>query len=307
MPSVLPPLLARSIEGKKRELDSLRPFPPHIVRTLGEQFDLEWTYNSNAIEGNTLTLQETELVLSRGITIGNKSLREHFEALNHRDAIQFVQSFVKNRQNLDKKFILNLHKLILKNIDEANAGSYRTTNVMIVGARHIPPAAHKIAQLMDGFLEWFYQSKNEISVAELAALAHYKLVHIHPFIDGNGRTARLLMNLILIQNGYPPAVILNIDRKRYYKALKEADTGNLAPFVGFVGRSVERSLLIYLNALKSQNDTQDKFGYIPLAEAAQICGKSQARLSNLARLGKLSAVKMNGVWLTTREALGEMG
>jgi Fic family protein len=153
------------------------------------------------------------------------------------------------------------------------------------------------------FLEWYYTHQKKLPVAELAAMVHYKIVHIHPFVDGNGRTARLLMNLILIQNGYPPAVILNVDRKKYYRVLKEADRENYNNFMNFIGRSVERSLLIYLNALKSKNDKREKYGYIGLNEAAKLCDYGMEYLSYLARTGRLKAVKMQRNWMTTREAI----
>jgi Fic family protein len=297
------PDLLRSIEGKKNELDKYRPLSPEILRKLDEQFSLEWTYNSNAIEGNTLTLQETILVVNQGITIGNKTLREHFEALNHQESIQFLYDWVQKKQELSESVLLRLHKIILKNIDDGEAGHYRRSNVMILGARHIPPQAEKIPSLMDEYFEWYYANEHTLPVAELAAWAHYKLVYIHPFIDGNGRTARLLMNLILIQHGYPPAVILRLDRKKYMTALNEANRERYTDFLNFIGRSIERSLLIYLNALKSKNDKNNHYGYIDLAEAAGLCGKSREYLSWLARTGKLSAVKIGQTWKTTREAI----
>jgi len=302
---ILNPDLLKSIEGKKRELDSLRPFSAEIVRKLEEQFIVEWTYNSNAIEGNTLTLKETELVINRGLTIGKKSLSEHFEAINHKEGIQYLYDFIKKKKELSEDAILALHKIILKNIDDTEAGHYRTSNVMITGAVHIPPSAVKIKKLMGEFFEWYYKNKKKMSVAELAAWVHYKIVHIHPFIDGNGRTARLLMNLILIQNGYPPAVILNVDRQKYYRALKDADKEKYNGFMNFTGRSIERSLLIYLNALKSKGDKKDKYGYISLQEASKLCDYGIEYLSFLARTGKLQAVKIRRNWMTTREAIME--
>ena len=204
---------------------------------------------------------------------------------------------------MDENTILEIHKMILKNIGEIDAGHYRNENVMILGAIHLPTQAVKIPKLMAEFMEWYYENKTKLSVVELAAWIHYKLVYIHPFIDGNGRASRLLMNLILLQHGYPPAVILNIDRKRYYKFLKEADSGRYINFFNFIGRSVERSLLIYLNALKSKNDTEDRYGYISLQEASKLCDYGIEYLSYLARTGRLSAVKINRNWMTTREAL----
>ena len=302
---IINPALLGRIEEKKRELDSLRPFSPEIVRKLEEQFIVEWTYNSNAIEGNTLTLQETELVISRGLTIGNKSLIEHFEALNHKEGIQYLYNFVKKKKDLNEETLFAVHKIILKNIDDLEGGHYRRSNVMITGSIHIPPSAIKIQRLMDDFFEWYYENKKKLSVACLAAWVHYKIVYIHPFIDGNGRTARLLMNLILIKHGYPPAVILNVDRKKYYRLLKEADKENFFGFFDFIGRSIERSLLIYLNALKSKNDKEDKYGYISLQEAAKLCDYSIEYLSFLARTGKIKAIKIRRNWMTTREALSD--
>ncbi|WP_461246717.1 Fic family protein [Treponema sp. R6D11] len=302
---ILNPDLLKSIEGKKRELDSFRPFSAEIVRKLEEQFIVEWTYNSNAIEGNTLTLKETELVINRGLTIGKKPLKEHFEAINHKEGIQYLYDFVKKKKELSEDIILALHKIILKNIDDTEAGHYRTSNVMITGAIHIPPSAIKIKKLTSEFFEWYYKNKKKLSIAELAAWVHYKIVHIHPFIDGNGRTARLIMNLILIQNGYPPAVILNVDRQKYYRALKDADREKYNGFMNFIGRSIERSLLIYLNALKSKGDKKDKYGYISLQEASKLCDYGIEYLSFLARTGKLQAVKIRRNWMTTREAILE--
>ncbi|MDR1626916.1 MAG: Fic family protein [Spirochaetia bacterium] len=295
--------LLKSIKGKKNEVDALRPFPPEIVRKLDEQFTLEWTYNSNALEGNTLSLRETDLVINRGLTIGNKTLKEHFEAINHKEGIQLLYGFVKKKMHLDENVILGIHKIIVKNISDTDAGHYRNENAMITGAAHIPPSAIKIPGLMAEFMEWYYGHKSKLSIVELAGWVHYKIVYIHPFIDGNGRTARLLMNLVLLQNGYPPAVILNIDRKKYYRVLKEADREQYDNYFNFIGRSIERSLLIYLNALKSKNDKEDRYGYMNLQEASKMCDYGIEYLSYLARTGRLKAIKTQRNWLTTKEAL----
>ena len=295
--------LLTSIEGKKREFDRFRPLSPGILQKLREQFILEWTYNSNAIEGNTLSLQETELVLNRGLTIGNKTLKEHFEAINHKNGIEFVERFVVKKKNLDETFIKELHLLILKNIDDRNAGVYRVTNVRILGAIHIPPNPYKIPHLIQEFLAWYYEHQHTMPIPELAAYVHYKFVCIHPFIDGNGRTSRLLMNLVLMQNGYPPAVILNIDRKKYYRVLKLADLDKPQEFVNFIGRAIERSLIIYLQSIKPVANIKERQGYISLKEATQYCNYSLEYLSLLARQGKLPAVKFQRNWMTTREAI----
>lgn len=296
--------LLNSIEGKKRELDKYRPFPPSIARKLDEEMVIEWTYNSNALEGNTISLQETELVLSRGLTIGGKSLKEHFEIINHKEAIVRLKEFVQNKLELTEDLILELHKIIMKNIDAQQGGRYRQTNVRILGAVHLPPRAEKIQRLMNELLEWYYTENRIMPVSVLAAMIHYKLVYIHPFIDGNGRTARLLMNLVLMQKGYPPAVILKVDRLKYYRVLKDADMGNEKSFINFIGRSIERSLVIWLQSI-IPDKKQGKVGYITLKEASQYCDYSQEYLSLLARKGKLSAIKFNRNWMTTKEALNE--
>ena len=297
--------ILKSIEGKKRELDNYRPLSPDIVKKLKEQFLVEWTYNSNAIEGNTLTLQETELVINRGLTIGNKSLREHFEAINHKDCINLIEKYVQKKEHLSLEIIKELHRLILKNINDVQAGVFRQTNVRILGAVHIPPAPIKIERLVMDFINWFYENKRTIPVPELAALVQYKFVCIHPFIDGNGRTARLLMNLILMQNGYPPAIILNLDRKKYYRVLRQADLDKPEEYIDFIGKSIERSLIIYLNAIKPADASNEKQGYIRLKEAAKYCKYSMEYLSLLARTGKLPAVKIQRNWMTTIEAVEE--
>lgn len=296
------PKLLKSLIGKKKELDKYRPLDKAIVNRLREQFLVEWTYNSNAIEGNTLTLQETELVLRNGITVGNKSLNEHFEVINHKAGIDFIYKAIQKKVKFSKTFILNLHELILTKINDENAGVFRRTQVRILGSRHIPPNPLKINSLIEEMVSWYYENYSKLSVPELAAWIHFKFVHIHPFIDGNGRTARLIMNLVLIQHGYPPAVILYLDRKKYYRVLREADNGKMDSYMDFIGRAIERSLIIYLQAVTPVKPNS-KQGYITLNEATKYCDYSMEYLSLLARRGKLPAVKLNRNWMTTREAI----
>ena len=295
--------LLKSIEGKKRELDSNRPLNASIVKKLNEQFAVEWTYNSNAIEGNTLSLNETEIVLNTGVTIGGKTVNEHLEAINHKEGIQYIESLISKSTELSEDTIKELHRLILKGIDDLEAGIYRRHNVRIVGARIIPPQAIKVKALMSELLSWYYENIHILTIPVLAAQFHYRFVCIHPFIDGNGRVARLLMNLILMKHGFPPTVILKVDRKRYYRVLNEANIGSEESFENFIGRSIERSLIIYLNSIKP--NTSEKQGFINLREASKYCDYSQEYLSLLARKGKLSAVKINKEWVTTREAIEE--
>lgn len=295
--------LINSIEGKKRELDIHRPLSPTIVRKLEEEFSIAWTYNSNAIEGNTLSLQETEVVLNHGITIGGKTVNEHFEAINHKKGIDFIKYIVDKKKNLSEDIIKELHRIILTSIDDTEAGSYRVHNVRIVGARHIPPQATKINKLMKEFIEWYYENEYKLSIPQMASELHYRFVLIHPFIDGNGRVARLLMNLFLMRNGYPPAIILKVDRKRYYRVLNQANVGNQLPLDDFIGRSIERSLSLYLNSV-TPNLSDDKM-FITLKEATKYCDYSREYLSLLSRKGKLASIKIGKDWMTTKEAIEE--
>lgn len=295
--------LLNSIEGKKRELDRNRPLSPGIVRKLEEEFSIAWTYNSNAIEGNTLSLQETEVVVNEGITIGGKTVNEHFEAINHKKGIEYVKKIVEKKINISEEVIRELHRIILTSIDDLEAGNYRKHNVRIVGARHIPPQSIKIPGLMADFIEWYLNNEYSISIPQMAAELHYRFVMIHPFIDGNGRVARLVMNLFLMRNGFPPAIILKVDRKRYYRVLNQANMGNLEPYNDFVGRAIERSLILYLNSIKP-NLSDDQM-FISLREATKYCDYSQEYLSLLARKGRLAAVKIGNEWMTTKEALEE--
>ena len=179
-----------------------------VVSKLKEYFDVEWTYHSNAIEGSTLTLRETEVVLHQGITVGGKSMREHLEAINHKSAIDFVEALATKNEPLIENNIRQIHALVLKGIDDEAAGRYRPGIVRISGSEYIPPEAIAVPSLMSDFSKWLNGEANALTVIERAALAHFHLVHIHPFSDGNGRTARLLMNLILLRDGYPPPLCI---------------------------------------------------------------------------------------------------
>jgi len=337
----------RAIEGKKRVLDRSRPLLPAAVKRLEADFSLEMTFNSNAIEGNTLTLHETDMVLRRGITIGNKTLREHFEVRNQEKAITYLRNVIAKREKFSKELILNLHREIMREIDP-DAGLFRRSHVRILGAKtgventavepagrksgkqrsalagvraanaeafhfsgyssagstHIPPNFLKVERLIDDLIDWYYGQEKKLSPWLLAATVHFQIAHIHPFADGNGRTARLLMNLVLMQKGYPPAVILHVDRKKYYRVLREADAGRLKNFNAFVARAVDRSLSIWLNAL-STGKQAEKRGFITLKEAATHTEYSFEYLSLLARKGRLGAVKLRRNWVITREALDE--
>lgn len=289
-------LLTR-LEEKKGALDRIRPLPKAALEKLRSQIVVEWTYNSNALEGNTLTLKETRLVLEHGITIAGKSLREHFEATNHKEAIFYLEGLVKTRAITEEE-ILKIHALVLKNIEREFAGRYRRGQVRILGAQHLPPNCLKVPGLINELAGWIAKNPDDLHIVELAAMAHYKFVKIHPFYDGNGRTARLLMNLILMRRGWPPAVLAVRDRKRYYNALAKADKGDYVPFVNLAAQAAESMLNLYLSAAGKWETP-----LLPLIELAPKTSYSAEYLSLLARRGELDAEKRGKTWYSTLEAV----
>lgn len=236
------------VDKLKQKLDSKRPIPKETLKSLKESINLEWTYNSNGIEGNTLTLRETQVVLE-GITVGGKTIKEHLEAINHEKAIIYLDELVKDNNPITEWNIKNIHQLILKEIDNENAGRYRRENVTIKSATHIPPDYIKIPELMEKLI-LNYEKWNKYHPIIQAALLHGELVKIHPFIDGNGRTSRLIMNLDLMNNGYNPVIIKKEDRLEYYDALDKAHTtGNYTDFVKLINKLEIEMLNKYLGLL----------------------------------------------------------
>ena len=192
------------VDELNEKLNSKRPISKETLKSLKESINLEWTYNSNGIEGNTLTLRETQIVLE-GITVGGKSLKEHLEVINHEQAILFLDDLIKDREPVTEWNIKNIHQLVLKEIDDDNAGKYRDENVKIKGAVHIPPDYLIVPELMEKLIINYKNWKKYHPIIR-AALLHGELVKIHPFVDGNGRTSRLVMNLSLMNNGYLPVI-----------------------------------------------------------------------------------------------------
>ncbi|MDT3766078.1 Fic family protein [Priestia filamentosa] len=237
------------IDRKKVKLDTLRPLPKYTLKSLREKLLLEWTYNTNAIEGNTLTINETKVVLE-GITVGGKTMREHLEVINHRDAIAYVEEIVQKGEPLTEWQIKNLHRLVLKGIDDEYAGVYRDQQVFIAGARHTPPAPYLIKEQMEQLINWYENEAQKLHPVERGAMLHAIFVGIHPFIDGNGRTSRLLLNLELMKAGFPAVVIKVENRLAYYEALdKSHTTKNYHDFIQLIVKEVEDSLNLYLSAL----------------------------------------------------------
>ncbi|MGV8146462.1 MAG: Fic family protein, partial [Alkaliphilus sp.] len=206
------------VDRKKEKLDSSRPINPSVLRKIKEDMDLRWTYNSNAIEGNTLTLNETKVVLE-GITVGGKKFIEHLEVINHKFAIDYVEYLVKDSKILSESDIKNIQRLILRGVDDDYAGRYRDKKVLISGASHTPPEHFILKTEMESML--FKYNNLEFPIYNKIAFLHGEFVRIHPFIDGNGRTARLLVNLELMKVGYPPILIKISDRQEYYSLLDE--------------------------------------------------------------------------------------
>lgn len=236
------------INNKKLLLDQKQPFPTHTLRSIREHLIINWTYHSNAIEGNTLTLSETKVVLE-GITVGGKTIKEHLEATNHKEAILYVEEIVSRNEQLSEWQIKNLHRLILKHIDDEFAGVYRKENVIISGATHIPPDYVRLQDEMEQLVQLYesWQQDININAIERASFLHIEFVKIHPFIDGNGRTARLLLNFELMKSGFPPIVIEKEIRAEYYSALDFAHTtGDSRPFVDMTARIMNKTLDWYL-------------------------------------------------------------
>lgn len=214
--------LLKEIDERKKQLDTCRDA---INSTIVEALNIEYTYDSNRIEGNTLTLRETDLVINKGLTIGGKSMQEHLEAVNHYEAIQYIREISSSKTEISEKIIKDIHAIILQGIDRQNAGIYRNVPVAISGSRHIPPQPWQVPVLMEQLLAWYAEQDPVLHPVVLAAEMHERIATIHPFIDGNGRTARLAMNLILMQRGY---LVVNIagdtdSRLAYYNALEKCN------------------------------------------------------------------------------------
>ena len=293
--------LLERVEAKKVRLSQMRPIPGIAMERLRESLMMEWTYHSNGIEGNTLTLQETRIRLSDGLTVGGKSLREHFETLNHHEAIQVLETMVNSKYRMKSKDILHIHELVLQRIEKEYAGRYRNAGVRITGANFTPPNALKVDALMDELIDWVNEEK-ELPLIVRATIFHHRMVWIHPFFDGNGRTVRLMFNLILMSAGYSPAIILQQDRKKYYDALNKGNQGNYEKLVLLVLQALERSLDIYLSHLDNTHD-----GYRPISDIVEEISLpyGQEYLSLLIRQGKIAGHKDGRNWLTTAEAVEE--
>lgn len=287
---------------KKQDLQASRPLPNIALNKIRENLSIEWTYNSNSIEGNTLSLRETQMVLQEGITIKGKSLREHFEAHNHDKAIDYLFSIINTDYTLRSIDILSLHGLVLRSIEDDFAGRLRNGGVRISGANFVPPNASKVSDLLDELIDFVNTNPLGLNDIELATIFHHKLVWIHPFFDGNGRTVRLSMNLLLMRCGFPPAIILKNDRKKYYEALNQANNGNYQKLMLLMCQALERTLNIYLSAMPDSSYEYQSIQNI-VSEPSSPYG--QEYVSLLARTGKIDAYKEGRNWYTTKEAIDD--
>jgi Fic family protein len=287
----------KKLTEKKKILDKHRPFDSALVKNLEEWFRIELTYTSNAIEGNTLSRAETALVVEKGLTIGGKSITEHLEATNHAAALDFIKEQIKRKpSDLRERDTLRIHEIILDRIDKENAGIYRRVPVRISGSAVVLPNPKKVQTLMDEFFSWI-ENETKMHAVELAAEAHYRFVTIHPFIDGNGRTGRLLMNMILMIKGYPPAIIRKNDRLAYIKSLEkpqlvngEGDSKN--DYFKLIAAAVDRSLDIYLKAIKGKSQEPENEKLLKIGELAKAANQTVPTIRHWTKEGLLQVAEV---------------
>ncbi|NEQ26866.1 MAG: Fic family protein [Microcoleus sp. SIO2G3] len=245
------------LDRLKLRLDSFRPLPPPVVAELRSRFDVQFTYNSNAIEGNTLTQSETEMVIRSGITIQGHPLNEHLEAIGHAQAIDYLEELAGG-ESIGEREIRELHSLMLRSIDPRTAGVYRSIDVKAAGTNYEYPSHFLVRELMAGFHQWLQVSDN-LHPIKRAAQAHLEFVAIHPFVDGNGRTARLLMNLLLLRAGYPIAIIANTQREAYIDAIVRHQTGGGSEwFTRLVAQSVQETLIESIAVASTALECRDR-------------------------------------------------
>ncbi|MCC6445138.1 MAG: Fic family protein [Armatimonadetes bacterium] len=257
-------LLLDQIDTLKGFLDGFRPFPATITAELKHLYDVRFTYHTNALEGNTLTQSETEMVMEKGITVGGKSLREHLEVIGHKEAIDYMEELARRGERIGEREIKGLHSLVLRGIDRKEAGRYRMIDVKAAGTEHTYPPHYRLSELMEAFTIWLQEKADGLlHPVEYAAEAHFRLVSIYPFRDGNGRTAWLLMSLLLLQRGYLVVVITHARRKDYIDALAsgQAHHSDTGPLTALVADACRASLIDYLSVLST---------------AAEACGRGTA-------------------------------
>lgn len=241
--------ILKEIDKLQDEINAFRPLPANTVKQLKEYYRVGLTYTSNALEGNSLTETETKVILEDGITIGGKPIKDYYEALGHSEAYDYIYKLAKDK-DFTEDDVKKLHKFFYHRIDETRAGKYRKEKVFISGSQYTLPGPEKVPDLMKGFIAKMKDVSKNRHPVEYSALAHKELVFIHPFVDGNGRVARLLMNLILLQKDYVIAIIPPILRREYIQALEKAHTDD-KPFIEFIARTVRETQKDYLRLLRT--------------------------------------------------------
>ena len=237
------------VDDLKKEIASYRPFNKQLLNELQQFYRIGFTYSSNALEGNSLTESETKIIIEDGLTIGGKTIREHSEVLGHSDAYTFLNTLVK-KSIITESNIIELHRLFYYRIDNKKAGKYRKQQVYISGTDYLPPKYNEIPDLMKKFISSISEMKETLHPVTLAAKLHERIATIHPFIDGNGRTARLVMNLSLLQNDYPIIIIPPVLRNDYISSIRLANTGDTEPFFNFISSMEYESSKDYLRLIK---------------------------------------------------------
>ena len=241
--------LFKKIDRLKAQIDGHRPMNSHMVKQLREYFRIGMTYSSNSLEGNSLTETETKIVIEDGITIGGKPVKDHLEVLGHSEAYDLLFRLSGHSEIMETN-IRELHRLFYYRIDASRAGKYRKKKVIITGTDFTPPAPKRIPDLMASFVDGIPDDRSKHHPVEFAAILHGKLVTVHPFIDGNGRVARLLMNLGLLQAGYPVTIIHPVLRREYLDNLNKIHKGDLRPFNKFIAGCCLESAKEYLRLLE---------------------------------------------------------
>ena len=253
--------LLEQLDKLKGWIDGFRPFPPAVLGEMKKYYDVNFTYHSNAIEGNTLTKSETQMVLEHGITVGGKSVTEHLEVIGHKEAIDYIEELARQETGIGEREIKNVHNIIMRAIMPDEAGRYRMLDVKAAGTDHIYPEHFRLLDLMHDYVYWLgFENSGNLHPVVFATEAHYRFVSIHPFLDGNGRTARLLQNLILIRLGYPIAVITNECRKDYIDSLVYAqnNAGDTDALIKIVAEASRESMIDYLRILSTAGDSKGK-------------------------------------------------
>lgn len=240
--------ILKEIDKLQEEINAFRPLPAGMVKQLKEYYRVGLTFTSNALEGNSLTETETKIVLEDGITIGGKPIKDYYEALGHSEAYDYIYKLAKEK-GFTEEDIKKLHKFFYHRIDETRAGKYRKEKVFISGSQYALPSPEKVPDLMAKFITNIKDVEKKRHPVEYSAIAHKDLVFVHPFVDGNGRVARLLMNLILLQKEYVIAIIPPILRREYIQALEKAHTDD-KPFIEFIARTVRETQKDYLRLLR---------------------------------------------------------